>query len=229
MNGENLTMFERYFNQEMGEEEKIEFELRLETDSKFKSEYEEYKAIYDAIGDEEVIELRKQLKKLGEKHRDGRLGGRIIGNGNNWFWLAALLIVSLSIISITYLWVSSPMTPQFLGLRNGSRAIQQEIYSLEPAYEELIRYRVRSEDFTLGQPRDSIVVKKKSDIRFEWTYHKDKELYFDVMNKSGIVVFSAGPGIQSPFLMTKNLPRGVFIYRFRTASQTLLTGLFYVV
>jgi hypothetical protein len=229
MNGENLSLFERYFNQEMGEAEKKQFELRLEKDTVFRKEFEEYRSIYDAISDKEVMELRKHLKKLGDKHRDGRLGGKITGYGKQWFWLAALLIISLSIVSILYFWMSSPLTPQFLGMRLGSKNLQQEIYDLDPAYKEMVRYRVRSEDFQLKEPHDSLVVDKKSEIRFDWSYFMTEQLYFDVLNKSGELVISMGPDLPKPLILKKKFQRGVYVYRFRTASDTIYTGLFFVI
>ena len=229
MRSEKIKLFEKYFNHEMGEAEKKQFEIQLEEDTVLKKEFEEYKSIYDAIGDKEVLELRRHLKKLGEKHRSGRSGGRIIGNGNHWFWLAAVLIICLSLVGMAYLWLASPLTPQFLGMNRTPETLQQEVYDLDPAYEELIRYRVRSVDFQLFQPHDSLVLDVESEVRFEWNYTSAEELYFDVMNKYGEVVISMGPGLLNPLILKDKFQHGVYVYRFRTDSETIYTGLFFVI
>ena len=229
MKAGNLKIFERYLNQEMGEEESGAFEASLAEDLSLKAEFEEYKRIYDAISDQEVLNLRRELKKISGSVRQKPGTGRFRGIDLGWFWLAALLIISLSVVSVTYLWVNSPLSSQFQGMLLGSKNMREHIYTLEPAFEELFRYRVRSEDFILDQPKDSAVMEKNSEIRFIWHNPSAQDVFFDVLNRNGRIVFTSGRPVESPFHLDRSLQRGVYIYRFRTTSRTLHMGLFYIV
>lgn len=229
MKTNHLKVIERYLNQEMTGAEKKEFEQRLLDDPALKSEYDEYIAIYEALSDRETLELRRSLKKIGEEYIEKKDSKGKRRNLNNIFWLAALLIISISLISVTYLLVRSPLASHFFGLRIGAHNIENQIYRLEPAYAEAVRYRVRSEGFHLLMPHDSLVVEKNADILFKWNLDIQEPITLDVMNKFGMVVFSSRRSLDSPFKLEKNLPNGIYVFRFRTDKATLYTGLFYVV
>jgi hypothetical protein len=229
MKSQHLKIFERYSNNEMDSREKAEFEERLRNDEVFLKDYEEYKEIYESIGDKEVIELRKQLKKIGGGISKNKKRGPGGGLDRRWFWLAAVFIVSLSIVSITYLWITSPMNSRFQGFGWLPEKTDSLIYELDPTYKELLRYRVRSDEFNLDQPRDSLVVSRNSSIQFVWRSRISEPVYFDILNKNGKLVFSAGKPIESPFIFKEHLPRGIYVYRFRTPDITIHTGLFYIV
>lgn len=229
MKTSNLKLFERYFNRQMDEKERIIFEKRLDNEEPLKSEFEEYKAIYEAIGDKESVELRKQLKRIGISYRENKEKGGAERNLYSFFWIAALLIICLSVVSITYLLVNSSLTSQVVGLKLGAENVQSERYHLEPAYEEMMRYRVRSENFSLESPRDSIVIDRKTSIVFRWHSGIKEPIVLDILNKYGKVIFSSKEGLKSPFTLNKIIPPGIYVFRFRTASETLYSGLFYVV
>ena len=225
-----FKLIEKYFNQQMDEKERADFEDQLMENDSLRAEYDEYKEIYEAIGDKEIIELRRSLKKIGEKYKgdeDGNHGSGQIVNG--WFWIAALLIISISIISVTYMLVNSSLTKQVLGFNIGSEIIRDRIYRLEPAYAEIIRYRVRSEDFHLESPRDSVVVERRSEIVFSWNTSIKETIFLDVLNKYGKVIFTTGVTGKNRYIFSKKIPQGIFVFRFRTLSDTIYTGLFYVV
>ena len=229
MKSQHVRVFERYSNGQMDSLEKAGFEERLRQDEAFRKEFEEYNEIYESIADTEMIELRKQLRKISRGMRKEQGGGSPGGMDRKWFWLAAVLIVSLSIVSMTYLWVNSPRSVWFQGVGWVAGNPDSLLYSLEPSYEELVRYRVRSEDFHLDQPRDSLVVRKNTSIHFEWRTSLEEPVFFDVLNKSGRLVYSKVTSVNSPYVLKKNLPRGIYVYRFRTEQVTLHTGLLFIV
>lgn len=224
-----LKIIDKYFNQQMDESEKRDFEALLKENPALKRELEEYKAVYEAIGDNETMELRKELRKIGQEFSAGQHVRRPKGPPQNFLWIAALLIISLSVISITYMLVNSSITSYMVGMRLGSANITNQLYRLEPAYAEFFRYRIRSEEFQLLSPRDSLVVERKKDITFSWDTDIQGPLFVDVMNKTGRVVFTSEALTGASYVLSRNFHPGIYVYRFRTDHNTLYTGLFYVV
>ncbi len=229
MKNHYLKFIERYLNGEMTEAEKNQFEKSLQEDPALKKEYEEHIAIYEALGDKETLELRRSLKKIGEEFDEKKNEKGRRRDLNNFLWIAAMLIISISFISVTYLLVKSPIASHIFGLKIGAHNIENQIYRLEPAYAEAVKYRVRSEGFHLAVPHDSLVVEKNADILFKWNLDIREPITLDVMNKFGKIVFSSKRSLTSPFVFDKNLPNGIYVFRFRTDKATLYTGLFYVV
>jgi hypothetical protein len=213
----------------MNPEEREQFESDLKINPFLKREYEEYKAVYDAIGDKETLELRRQMKEIarGFEKGEGWIGIRKIRN--EWVWLAALIIVSLSIIFVVHSLVNSPFTSQYLALRDGARNISNGTFRLDPVYDDMMRYRLRSTEFILECPRDSLVVEKKSDVLFRWTTSIEGPFILEILNRHGALVFSSATPISSPYTFSKNIPVGVYIVRIRTATQAVCYRLLYVV
>ena len=86
-----LITIERYFNGQMDPDERDQFESDLKSNPYLKREYEEYKAVYDAIGDNETLELRRQLQEIarGFEKGEGRIGIKKLRN--EWMWMAAFI------------------------------------------------------------------------------------------------------------------------------------------
>lgn len=224
-----LKTIERYFNGEMDQAEREAFEAGLRDNILMKREFEEYQAIYEAISDREAIELRKQLKDIaaGFAKGEGRNGGWKISG--EWQWLAALFIISISVVAVVYFLVNSPLTGQYLAFRQGARTIDNGTYRLDPVYNDLMRYRVRSADFILECPRDSLVVEKKSDVLFRWTSSVEGPFVLEILDRHGKIIFTSSSPLSNPYVFSKNIPIGVYIVRIRTATQALCYRLLYIV
>ena len=229
MRTNNLKLFERYFNKQMDAREEAAFKQKLNEDKSLKEEFEEYQDIYEAIEDVETLELRKTLKEIGENYKEKKGKGGRERFLDSWIWIAALLIISLSVVSLTYLLVNSSLSSQVIEWKLGGRNLQNHKYRLEPAYAEMIRYRVRSENFKLERPKDSLIIEKGNNIVFRWKTTINEHIVLDIMNRYGTIVFSSRGALNSPFTFTRVIPVGIYIYRFRTASDTLYTGLLYVI
>jgi hypothetical protein len=224
-----LKTIERYFNGEMDKQEREQFESDLGSNPLLKKEFDECKAVYEAIGDKESLQLRRQLKEIarGFEKGEGRIGIRRVRN--EWVWLAALLIISISIISIVYSLVNSPLTSQYLALRDNVRNTSSGTFRLDPVYDDMMRYRLRSSEFILECPRDSLVVEKRSDVLFRWTTSIEGPFILEILNRHGALVFSSADPISSPYTFSKNIPVGIYIVRIRTATQAVCYRLLYVV
>jgi hypothetical protein len=224
-----LKTIERYFNGQMDRKEEEQFESELESNPLMKKEYDEYKAVYEAIGDQETLQLRKQLKEISRSFEKGEGRFGISRPRNDWMWLAALLIISLSIVSIVYSIVNSPVTSQYLAIRDSVRNISNGTFRLDPVYDDMMRYRLRSSEFIMECPRDSLVIEKRSDVLFRWTTSIKGPFILEIMNRHGTLVFSSAVPIISPYTFSKNIPIGVYIVRIRTATQAVCYRLLYVV
>lgn len=229
MKFKHLDIIERYFNGQMDSAEREGFEARLANDPALKGELEECRAIYEAIGDQEAMQLRRQLKDIarGFERGEGRNGTRNLKY--EWYWLAALLIVSLSIAGIVYSMVNSPVISQYLSIRESVRVIDKGTYRLDPAFNDMMRYRFRSDDFILSAPRDSLVVEKDSGVVFRWSTTLQGPFFLDVLDRHGKQVYSTDGPIESPYVLKKSVPRGVYILRIRTADHSVCYRLLYVV
>lgn len=224
-----LKIIERYLNDQMDQEEKQRFEGQLETNDELRREFDEFKAVYEAIGDTDTIELRKDLKEIGGEFKEKGERDDDRRDSSHWIWLAAVLIISLSVVSVTYLLMNSPFSPFLYRVGAGQGRVDQQLYYLDPVNAEIFKYKIRSENFHLEHPRDSVVVERRTDIAFRWTFTGKMPVYLDILNRNGKIVFSTGTPAQSPFLLLKNLSQGIYVYRFRTDSKTLHTGVFYVI
>jgi hypothetical protein len=224
-----LKIIERYFNGEMDQQEREKFESDIGSNTLMRREYEEYKAVYEAIGDRESLELRRQLKDIarGFEKGEGRIGTRRVLH--EWYWIAALLIISVSIVAVVHSLMNSPVTGQYLAMRETVRTIGNGTFKLDPVYDDMMRYRIRSSDFMLECPRDSMVVEKKSDVLFRWTTSVSGPFVLEIMNRHGEIIFFSDSPLTNPYVFSKNIPVGVYIVRIRTATQAVCYRLLYVV
>jgi len=224
-----LKVIERYLDNRMDQEERRQFEDRLQDDEALRREFDEYKGIYEAISDRDTLELRKDLKEIGRNFREKKGPAHNGRELNSLIWLAALLIISLSVVSITYMMLNSPLAPHIFRVGIGYSSSGSQIYQLDPASAEIFRYKIRSENFHLESPRDSLIVEKRNKLVFTWKMTDPKPVILDILNRHGQIVFSTGKAVQSPFIFSRNIREGIYIYRFRTESDTIHTGLFYVI
>jgi len=73
MNTKNIRQFEKYYNDEMGPEEKASFEKLLSEDLALSAAFKEYLSIYEALNDRDTLDLRIKLKEIREENARKKL------------------------------------------------------------------------------------------------------------------------------------------------------------
>lgn len=102
-NEENIALFDRYLHGAMSDQEKNDFEQKLETDNELKTEFEAFKSFERIFEDAEITAFKDQLEewdKSGESPKQGSVFPiRMIAT------IAAVLLVAL--LTVTYFFSGS--------------------------------------------------------------------------------------------------------------------------
>ncbi|MCK9399876.1 MAG: hypothetical protein M0Q51_07780 [Bacteroidales bacterium] len=220
MNTKYIKQFEKYYNGEMDPEEKGSFEESLSQNPELNADYQEYLSIYEAIGDQETLDLRVKLKELRNEWNRNSNGADFIMNSRNWLWLAALITV---IISFTVI-VSLLITKADWKDQTASEIKSVEINDFSALNRELIKFKQRKTNFMLESPKNSVFHNRKDPILFQWTVDSTNLLILDLIDWEGKIVFSSGTAVVSPYLVKKKLPEGILVYRFRSETESYYLG-----
>lgn len=224
MKTKDLIQFELYCNGEMEPDEKEAFEESLEKDPELKASYQEYLDIYEAIADKETLELRMKLKEIREENSRSKPAGDFLGQGYNWLWMAALITVIISFTTLVGIMIRRiEMREKFA--YTYSTPEKQDTGGLD---RELTRFGQRQVNFNIESPKDSLYLSRSHPILFKWTVDSTEPLILDLINGQGIIVFSSGGPVQSPFIVDAWLPGGIIAYRFRTKTEVFRIGFLYM-
>jgi hypothetical protein len=219
-----LKLLEKYYNDEMEPAEKASFEESLSQNPELNAAYKEYLSIYEAIRDQETLDLRVKLKELrGERNRNNN-GADFIMNSRNWLWLAALITI---IISFTVI-VSLLITKADWKDQAASEIKSVEINDYNGLDRELMKFKQRKTNFMLESPKDSIFHNRKDPVLFQWTVDSTNLLILDLIDWEGKIVFSSGKPVVSPYLVKKKLPEGILVYRFRSETESYYLGFLFL-
>ena len=221
MKTQQLELFEKYYNGEMPAEEKVQFEEQLEADDELKAAYQEYLGIYEALGDKDMMDLRAKLKEIREENVSKRKPRDFLSQGNNWMWLAALLVIIISITVITSLLVTQIGNTKPL-IVTGYDVEKPHFGELD---RELMKYAQRNSDFSLKEPDETVITRTRSPLRFEWTITGVDSLIIDLLDWNGKVIYTSGQPVSSPHVINKKLPYGIVIFRFRTDLYAYHAGI----
>lgn len=224
MNTKYLKQFEKYYNDEMEPAEKTSFEESLSQNPEFNAAYKEYLSIYEAIRDQETLDLRVKLKELRDERNRNNNGTDFIMNSRNWLWLAALITI---IISFTVI-VSLLITKADWKGQAASEIKSVEINDYNGLDRELMKFKQRKTNFMLESPKDSIFHNRKDPVLFQWTVDSTNLLILDLIDWEGKIVFSSGKPVVSPFLVKKKLPEGILVYRFRSETESYYLGFLFL-
>jgi hypothetical protein len=214
--------FERYYNGEMKPEEKESFEKSLSGDPDLSASYQEYLSIYDAIRDQESLELRIKLKEIREENTMKIKGSGFLSQGYNWLWMAALITIIISFATIVSLLVYRMESKQV-----AYEVITTEKQDLSDLDRELIKFEQRNMDFKLESPRDSIFINRMNPLVFKWTVNSTDPLILELIDGQGKIVFSSVKPVASPYTINEILPEGIMVYRFRTNTEAYHLGFLY--
>jgi hypothetical protein len=224
MNTKYLKLLEKYYNGEMEPAERASFEESLSQNTELNTAYLEYLSIYEAIEDQETLDLRNKLRELrDEKYRNNN-GTDFIMRNRNWLWLAALITV---IISFTVI-VSLLITKSDWKDQSASGLESFEVYDHNGLNRELMKFEQRKTNFALESPKDSVFHNRKDPILFKWTVDTTTPLILDLIDWEGKIVFSSGQAVTSPYVVNKKLQEGILAFRFRSDTESYYLGFLFL-
>lgn len=225
----NLKRVERYLNDAMEVAERQRFEEELLHNASLKKTLERVKEIYSMLEDTESIQLRQQLQAIFRKYPgDGQVRS-MFPPGARWMMIAAVFVILIGVAAVTIFsirynaWLKDPKA-----FENSAGLFRRDVYTLPPAYADLMKYQIRSEKFTLRQPADSAMLTTKSDIIFKWDSFYDDPLTLEVLNRNGRLVYKSSRPVTSPYLLPTRLNRGAYIVRFRSEHEAVNYSVIFV-
>jgi hypothetical protein len=224
MNTKYLKLLETYYNGEMDPAEKATFEESLSRNPDLNAAYLEYLSIYEAIGDQETLDIRNKLRELRDERYRNNNGTDFMMRNRNWLWLAALITV---IISFTVI-VSLLITKTDWKAQSAAGFESMEVYEHNGLNRELIKFEQRKTNFALESPKDTVFHNLKDPILFEWTVDTTTPLILDLIDWEGKIVFSSGQAVSSPYIVSKKLDEGIVAFRFRSETESYYLGFLFL-
>lgn len=219
-----LKTLDRYFNGEMPEAEKAEFENALKTDTDLYQAYREYHKIIEAIGDQDTLDLRTKLRETREESKRSGHGRTFLDQGNTWIWLAAMLIIIVCFTFVTSLLVEEiQITRQYSNIGK-----TEVITGLARLDKELLKYGIRNDELTLSAPIIPCILDKNEDLYIEWKVDPSFSLVLELINGSGKVVYRSRKNVQSPYVVNKRLSAGFYVFRIRDKKDAFYQGIIYL-
>ena len=224
MKADNLKQFEAYYNGDMEPDEKARFEALLKEDASLKADFDEYMEIYKAIGAKEIMDLRLKLKEIRDESFRGRPGLDFFNHRYNWVWVAALLTIILGLTVVITLLTTRPE----LNSKTAAGLEKIEVEEFSKLNHELMKYAQRNIDFNIDEPGERIFQGRKEPILFKWAVDSDEPLVLELIDWEGKIVYSSGKPVSSPFVVKSRFASGIFVYRFRTSTESFYLGLLFL-
>jgi hypothetical protein len=225
MKTKHFKLFEKYYNGQMTPDEKAEFDKSLASDPGLNTSFREYLSIYEALSDQDTLDLRNKLKEIREENSKNSNAPDFFGQGYNWLWMAALLTIIVSFTIIVSMLIVNVD-------RDKQRIVELLPQVSSPEFSlldrELMRFEQRNSDFKLESPLEPIVYKDKGTIKFQWTISISDKLIIDIIDWNGTIVYSSGKPVASPHTVKKKLPEGIMVFRFRTETNAYFLGFLFV-
>jgi len=219
-----FNQFERYYNGEMEPLEKASFEESLLQNRDLNADYQEYLSIYEAIKDQETLDLRIKLKEIREANARKKKGNDFLSQGYNWLWMAALITIIISFTTIVSLLIKHLEPKEQIAFE----VVTDQNQDPSDLARELIRFEQRNVDFHLESPKDSIFLNRNNPLLFKWNVNSTDPLILELINMQGKIIFSSNKPVESPYVIKRKLPGGVVVYRFRTDKESYQHGFLYL-
>jgi len=100
----------------------------------------------------------------------------------------------------------------------------REEYQISPIYRELLHNVYRNAYFSLSSPADSIVFSRGDSILFTWETNIREGIYFDILDRNGIVVYTHSEVVTSPWKFVPDLNPAIYMFRFATQDEPIWMG-----
>ena len=111
MNEKLYIAFENYFNNEMLQEEKLEFESQLQNDSEMREKFELYKETTQFLSakfDSQTIDFKKNLETISKEHfSETKSKSKVIAFKPWYYAIAASLVIGMGT------WFMMPENPEY--------------------------------------------------------------------------------------------------------------------
>lgn len=224
MKTKNFKLFEKYYNKEMSDPEREQFERSLETDQEMNASFKEYLSIYDAISDKETLDLRRKLTDISKEEGVDQKTTDFLGQGRNWLWMAALMTILICLTTIIYMFFDRlEKREKFL------TEVYHGIYTNPGNLErELTKFDQRNVGLEVDAPGDTIFIDRHGPIYFQWHFDFEEPLILDLIDQQGNVIYNSGRFITSPFTVKGSFPGGLVVYRFRTEKEFYYMGFMFL-
>ncbi|MEN8123416.1 MAG: hypothetical protein ABFS35_23975 [Bacteroidota bacterium] len=99
-----------------------------------------------------------------------------------------------------------------------------EQYQISPVFAELLNNVYRSSWFKLNTPEDSAMFFPGDSLVFSWETNIEDQLYFDILDRNGQVIYKHPNPISSPWTYRPDLVPAIYMFRFATEDQPVWLG-----
>jgi hypothetical protein len=222
-----LEEFEKYFSGLMQEEEKLSFEKRIRVDKDLNKDFRFYKELYDALKNEEAINLRKKLEKAERKYGQKSIHRKFLTGRNNLL-LAATLIILAGIVFLIILYRGNNILPQsedYIAWVPGPDVSKEFI--LPKTYYFFREMQVTDGALEVITPPDSSLILPGSQIQFRWKNNIENNMVFILSNWQDSIVHLEGIKGQG-FTINSSLNRGIYYYRIMNNDNLKKLGVFII-
>lgn len=100
----------------------------------------------------------------------------------------------------------------------------KEEYQINPVFAELLNSVYRGGWFEMISPEDSVIFNPGDSLVFIWETNIIDSLYFDVLDRNGIVIYKHSSPVKSPWTFHPDLEPAIYMYRFATKEEPVWLG-----
>lgn len=227
---EHFEEIERYLDGLMDEQERLDFEKRLAMDTGLSAAFSRHKQIYQALGDEEMIEFRKKLTKVVREEEKKSLGDSRMPRLNGWLWIAATLVLlaGLTFLANRLITERKVLKSEKIAHIHDEKQLDDEIFQLPAYYFDLKNMVVRGGEFQLLHPPDSLVLTRDMKVHFNFSTCHDTPLTFIVTDREGNTLKNMVVGRDNYFKIRLNWDPGIYVYQFRREEELVYLGVFFI-
>ena len=100
----------------------------------------------------------------------------------------------------------------------------REEYQISPVFAELLHNVYRSGWFRIITPEDSARFSNTDTLVFSWETNIEEEIYFDILDRNGVVLYRHEGPVGSPWIYKPELTPAIYMYRFATQDQPVWMG-----
>ena len=100
----------------------------------------------------------------------------------------------------------------------------KEEYQISAVFAELLNNVYRSNWFMLKTPADSAMIHPGENIVFSWETNIKAQIYFDVLDRNGQVIYKQQGPVNSPWTYIPTLDPAIYMFRFATEEEPVWMG-----
>ena len=101
---------------------------------------------------------------------------------------------------------------------------EKEQYQISPVFAELLHSVYRSGWFKINTPEDSALFSPGDSLVFSWETNIEELMFFDILDRNGLVIYKHPEPISSPWVYLPNLSPAIYMYRFATEEEPVWMG-----